>query len=326
MPENISIQSPALAPDAVVARTPPTREKGRRRAPSLPRRIWRARSAYVFIAPFYILFAVFGLFPIGYSVYLAFYSWSGLGPRIYVGWQNFSQLLGDSEFWTSLENTVVLWLGHIFILFAIAICLALLTNFVWLRGRGVFRAIVMAPYMAAIAATSLIFSLFFTYKTGVFDVLLSRIGVDINWLGSSTWSKPSIIILNIWDIAGFYMLIFLAGLQAIDLDLYEAAKVDGAGSWKRFWNITLPGLYRIIVFAFIIETIGSLQIFTEPSVLTNGGPALSSTSLGLYLYDNAFVYSKLGYAATISIALFIFTMAVTAIVGAVFWLLGRKWG
>ena len=325
MPDNALVESRPVGSELLRPGPRGTKHDGHRRL-GLASRIWRARSAYVFIAPFYVLFAVFGLFPIVYSVYLAFYSWNGLGPRIYVGLQNFSQLLTDSEFWTSVKNTVILWLGHIFLLFIIAMCLALLTNFVWLKGRAVFRAVVMAPYMAAIAATSLIFSLFFTYRTGVFDVLLSHVGVDINWLGSSTWSKPSIIILNIWDIAGFYMLIFLAGLQAIDLDLYEAAKVDGAGSWRRFWNITLPGLYRIIVFAFIIETIGSLQIFTEPSVLTNGGPALSSTSIGLYLYDNAFVYSKLGYAAAISIALFVFTIAMTAVVGAIFWLLQRRWG
>jgi ABC-type sugar transport system permease subunit len=304
-------------PSARTRRAHPTR-------PGLARRIWRARSAYAFIAPFYILFAIFGLFPIVYSVYLAFYTWSGLGPKVYVGWSNFSELLGDSEFWTSVQNTIFLWLGHIFILFIVSLCLALLVNLAWLQGRSIYRGIILAPYMAAIAATSLIFSLIFTAKLGFFDEILAHVGVDINFLGSAAWSKPSIIILNIWDIAGFYMLIFLAGLQTIDLDLYEAARVDGASSWKRFWHVTLPGMRGTIIFAFIIETIGSLQIFTEPSVLTGGGPGFSSTSIGLYLYDTAFVYSKLGYAAAMSIALFILTVGVTGVVGAAYWLINRR--
>ncbi|HUC14571.1 MAG TPA: sugar ABC transporter permease, partial [Acidimicrobiales bacterium] len=157
-----------------------------RAQPSIAHRIWRARSAYGFIAPFYILFAAFSLFPIGYSVYLAFYSWNGLGPKLYVGWQNFSELFGDSEFWTSVENTVVLWLGHIVILFIVAMCLALLVNMVWLKGKTLFRAILLAPYMAAIAATSLIFSLIFTAKLGFLDELLGHVGIDINFLGSYT--------------------------------------------------------------------------------------------------------------------------------------------
>jgi cellobiose transport system permease protein len=298
----------------------------RRKPPGLLGRIWRARSAYVFIAPFYILFAAFGLFPVAYSAYLAFYSWAGLGPRTYIGWGNFSELLGDSEFWTSVKNTLFLWLGHIFLLFIIAIGLAMLVNLAWLRGKSFYRVVIVAPYMAAIAATSLIFSLIFTANTGLLDQLLGHLGIDVNWLGSTTWSKPSIIILNIWDIGGFYMLIFLAGLQSIDPDLYEAAQVDGARSWRRFWHITLPGLQRVIVFAFVIETIGSLQIFTEPSVLTTGGPGLSSTSIGLYLYDTAFVYSKFGYAAAMGIALFLLTLGITGLVGLVFWLLAWRRG
>jgi len=284
-------------------------------AGSLFTRVWKAKAAYGFIAPFYLLFAIFGIFPIGYSVYLAFFQWSGFGPRVFVGLQNFTTLFGDSEFITSVENTLILWLGHIFILLAISLGLAMLVNIAQLRFKPFYRLVIFAPNMAAVVAMALVFSLVFTTKLGLLDQLLGHIGINVNWLGSSTWSKPSIMILNGWDMAGFYMLVFLAGLQTIDASLYEAAKVDGAGPFRRFWHVTLPGLKRILFFAFILESIGSMQIFVEPSVLTNGGPGTSSTSVGLYLYSTAFQYLKLGYASAMSIALFVMTVVVTVVVG-----------
>jgi ABC-type sugar transport system permease subunit len=196
---------------------------------------------------------------------------------------------------------------------AVSLGLALLVNKPGLRLKGTYRAVIFAPNMAAVAALSVVFSLIFTSKLGLLDLLLRHIGVSIDWLGSSTWSKPSIMILNIWDMAGFYMLIFLAGLQTIDAALYEAAKVDGASAWKRLLHVTLPGLRPVLLFAFILETIGSIQIFTEPNILTNGGPGLSSTSLGLYLYKTAFVYLKLGYASAMSVVLFLVTVVITLV-------------
>jgi cellobiose transport system permease protein len=278
-------------------------------------RIWKAKTAYGFIAPFYLLFAVFGVFPVIYSFYLAFFQWSGFGPKVFVGLQNFRTLFGDTEFITSVENTLILWLGHIFLLLAISLALAMLVNVAQLRFKAFYRVVIFAPNMAAVVAMAMVFSLVFTTKLGLLDQLLGHLGVDINWLGSSAWSKPSIMLLNSWDMAGFYMLVFLAGLQTIDASLYEAAKVDGAGPLRRFRHVTLPGLKRIIFFAFILESIGSMQIFVEPSVLTNGGPGTSSTSVALYLYNTAFEYLKLGYAAAMSIALFVLTVAVTLIVG-----------
>jgi cellobiose transport system permease protein len=278
-------------------------------------RIWKARAAYAFIAPFYVLFAIFGLFPVAFSFYLAFFKWSGLGPRVFVGLENFRTLFGDSEFITSVMNTLILWLGHIFILLALSLALAMLVNIAALRFKAFYRMVIFAPNMAAVVAMALVFSLVFTTKLGLLDQLLSHLGLNVDWLGSSTWSKPSIMLLNGWDMAGFYMLVFLAGLQTIDPSLYEAAKVDGAGPVRRFWHVTLPGLKRIVFFAFILESIGSMQIFVEPSVLTNGGPGISSTSVGLYLYNTAFQYLKLGYASAMSVALFVMTVAVTVIVG-----------
>lgn len=281
-------------------------------------RMWRARSAYLFIAPFFILFAIFGVFPIGYAFGMSLFSWSGLNSPQFIGLRNFADLFSDDLFWTSLENTVILWLGHIFILIALALGLALLLDRPWLRGRSVYRVIAYIPNTAAVAAMALSFQLIFDFQFGILNHFLALVGIhNINWLGSATWSKPAIILLNIWNMVGWYMLIILAGLQSLDAQLYEAASIDGAGAWSRFIHVTLPGLRPTIFFVFVVETIGSLQIFTEPYVLTKGGPSNSSLTLAMYLYQNGFEYFRIGYASSMSVVLFALTVLTTAILSII---------
>jgi ABC-type sugar transport system permease subunit len=285
----------------------------------LPGRVWRARNAYVFIAPFYLSFLVFGLGPILFGFYLSTVSWSGFDQMRFVGVHNFQLLFADDLFWTSLTNTIYLWLGHIFIMLALALLLALLLNAPWLRLRSVFRTIVYLPNVGATAAVALVFAMIFDTTYGILNRLLALVGLPaVNWLGSADWSKPSIIILNVWNITGWYMLILLAGLQTIDPVLYEAAAIDGAGGIGKLRHVTLPGLRRILFFCFIIETIGSLQIFTEPLVLTGGGPDNSSLTLALYLYQNGFTDLRLGYAAAISVVLFALTVVLSLTQALVF--------
>lgn len=280
--------------------------------PRLLTRIWRARGAYLFIAPFYILFAVFGLFPILFSFYLSVVEWSGFAPMQFVGLSNFRALLADDVFWTSLINTVYLWLGHIFMLLLLSLFLALLLNAQSLRFRGLYRAAIYLPNTTAPAAVALVFALIFDFQFGIFNSVLNTIGLpSVNWIGSVNWSKPSIVILNVWNLTGWYMLIILAGLQTIDTTLYEAAAVDGATAMQRLRDVTLPGLRKVLFFCFIVETIGSLQIFAEPFILTKGGPQNSSLSLAMYLYQSAFEFFKLGYASAISIVLFALTILVS---------------
>jgi ABC-type sugar transport system permease subunit len=282
-------------------------------------RMWSSRTAYLFIAPFYILFVIFGLFPILFSFYLSFVTWSGFDQLRFVGLGNFRTLFGDDLFWTSLRNTIYLWLGHIFILLIISLFLALILNARWLGLRGLYRAMVYLPNTTATAAVALVFALIFDYHSGVLNNVLGHVGIsNINWTGSTDWSKPSIIILNIWNMAGWYMLILLAGLQTIDPQLYEAASIDGANGLQKLRYVTLPGMRRVLFFCFIIETIGSLQIFTEPFILTHGGPENSSLSLAMYLYQNAFEFFRLGYAGAIALVIFLLTVVVS--VGqALFW-------
>ncbi|MCW2805047.1 MAG: sugar transporter permease [Propionibacteriaceae bacterium] len=289
-----------------------TKRRSATSSQSLWKRMWRARGAYLFIAPFFILFAVFGIYPIVYSLVLSLYSWSGFDEKVFVGLENFQSLMQDSLFWLSLKNTVIMWLGHIFILIVFAIALALLLNRPWVRGRGVYRAIAYIPNTAAIAAMALSFQLIFDYQYGILNQVLNQLGIEnINWTGSSSWSKVAIILLNIWNMLGWYMLIILAGLQSLDPQLYEAAAIDGAGAFRKLVHVTLPGLRPTIFFVFVVETIGSLQIFTEPYVLTKGGPSNSSLSLAMYLYQNGFEYFRIGYAASMSVVLFVLTIAAT---------------
>jgi len=272
-------------------------------------RMWRARNAYLFIAPFYVAFLIFGLGPILFSFYLSLVTWSGFDQIRFVGLHNFQLLFGDDLFWTALDNTMYLWLGHIFIMLALALVLALLLNARWLKFRGAFRAIVYLPNVGATAAVALVFAMIFDTNYGVLNHLLHLVGLPaVNWLGSADWSKPSIIILNIWNITGWFMLILLAGLQTVDPVLYEAAAIDGANGFRKLLHVTLPGLRKILLFCFIIETIGSLQVFAEPLVLTQGGPDNSSLSLALYLYQTGITNLRLGYAGAISLALFVLTV------------------
>ncbi len=278
--------------------------------------MWKARSAYLFIAPFFVLFAIFGVFPIGYEFVMSLFSWSGAGPAHFVGFTNFTTLFADDLFWQSLWNTIILWLGHIFILVALALGLALLLDAPWLRGRAIYRAIAYLPNTAAIAAMALSFQLIFDYQFGILNNALEVIGIPrTDWLGSDMWSKPAIILLNIWNGVGWYMLIILAGLQSLDSQLFEAAAIDGAGPWRRFFNVTLPGLRPTLFFVFVVETIGSLQLFTEPYVLTKGGPSNSSLTLAMYLYENGFQYFRIGYASAMAVVLFVLTALTTLILG-----------
>ncbi len=268
-------------------------------------RVWRSRNAYLFIAPFYIGFLIFDAFPIFFSAYLSFHKWSGLGEMKFRGFANYTHIFKDSRFRVSLYNTTYMWLGHIFIMLALAFLLAVVLNSKLVRGRHVYRGIFYLPNVTATAAMALVFGLVFDTHFGVLNVGLNAIGLpSIPWLTDVAWAKPSVIILNIWNSTGWYMVILLAGLQSIDPVLYEAAKVDGANALHELWYITLPSLRRILFFCFIVETIGSFEIFTEPYVLTGGGPLNSTLSVSLYLYNSAFKYNKFGYSAAMSFVLF----------------------
>jgi len=252
----------------------------------LLQRMYRYRMAYLFISPFLIGFLVFDVFPILFSLYLSFQEWNGFGEMRFRGWANYLRVFSDNRFIQSLGNTIYMWLGHIFIMLALALFLAVLLNSRSLRMKSLYRVSAYLPNVTATAAMALVFSLVFDTQFGVLNTGLKALHLPpVPWLSDASWAKPSIIILNIWNITGWYMILFLAGLQNIDPLLYEAAEVDGANILQKFFFITLPGLRR--------------------KVLTNGGPMNSTLSTSLYLYNTAFRYNKFGYASAMSFVLLV---------------------
>ncbi len=279
----------------------------------------RYLTAYLFIAPFYALFTVFGLGPILFSLYLGFTKWAGTGPLVWIGLHNYAALFVDATFDQAAVNTLTMWIGHAVPMLPLALGVALVLNLPWLHGRSIARAAVYLPNVTGVVPVALAFTLILDPRYGILGFALRAVGLSgIPWLTDPTYSKWGIVLFVIWRALGWYVIVFLAGLQAVDRYLYEAAMVDGAGPWSRFRHVTLPGIAPILLFAVVVDTIGSMRIFTEPTILTNGGPANSSLTLAMYLYQNAFEFAKFGYAASISYAIFAITL-VAALVQFRFW-------
>jgi ABC-type sugar transport system permease subunit len=281
-------------------------------SPSLLHRMGRSFWAYVFISPFFILFAIFGLFPYGYAFLLSFQEWDGISPARWVGLENYQFLLRDDIWWIALRNSVWL-LVFTSLNLVIALVLAFILNSGLVRFKEVFRTAFFMPIVASSVAIALVFTTLFGLNYGLLNYALGLVGIaPIDWLQDPAWAKPAIALVVIWRYFGWNTVIYLAGLQSIPTDLYEAARVDGA-SWRDiFFRITLPLMRPTITFTVILSIIGALQLFEEPLLLFGG---TSSTSPGgtdragltvlVYMYSTAFQYVQFGYAAAISVALFL---------------------
>jgi multiple sugar transport system permease protein len=293
---------------------------------TLPHRLPRLSprwAPYVFISPFLILFAVFGVFPLLFSLYLAFQSWeptSGLGSMSYVGLENFSFAWQDEWFWKSLKNT--LWLAtasgvpqH---LVAIPLAVFIHQSFKSLRD-GVVGAYFL-PYITSTVAIAIMFSSLFSKDFGLVNAALHQLfGIEhVDWLGRAENVKPAIALVVFWRYLGFNVVLYLAALQTIPKDLYEAATMDGAGRWQQFWFITLPNLKPMIFFGVTLSVIGGLQLFEEPFILTGGRGGIDQSGLtsAVYLYRMAFDFNDFGGASAMSWLLF-------AVVAVLTWLTNR---
>jgi len=264
------------------------------------------------IAPNFILFGVFTFWPLIYNFYLSFTKWNMITPSpTWIGLDNYATLIQDPIFWRVLWNTVYLATGSITIRLVLALALALVLN-QKLAGRDVYRAIIFSPTFTTGAAIALVWTWIFHKDLGLLRLPLSWVGLPSpNWLADVNWTIPALIIVTIWRGLGYDMVIFLAGLQGIPAELYEAARVDGAGRWSLFRHITLPLLSPITFFLVVTSIIGALQVFDIVAVMTAGGPMNSSKVYVYYVYENAFKFFKVGYAAALSIVLFIITLAIT---------------
>jgi len=302
----------AAAAKAPVPRVPP------------PRRLHiSARSVpYVLLLPFLALFVVFGVFPLVFSLYLAFQSWeptSGLQAMQYVGWDNFAFALFDAWFWKAMLNTLWLALASGLPQHLVAIPLACFIHASFPRLRNVVLGVYFAPYITSTVALAIVFTLFYSTDYGLVNSLLGALrewpllgallpAQRIDWLGEPQYIKPAIAALVFWRFVGFNIVLYLAGLQAIPRDLYEAARIDGASALQRFRHVTLPGLKPMIVFGVTLSVIGGLQLFEEPFILTpdgRGGSDQAGMTAAVYLYRTAFDFNDFGAASAMSWLLFV---------------------
>ena len=279
------------------------------------RLVWRNTAVgWSFILPNFIGFAALTLVPVVVLFYLAFTSWNAFGVADWVGLANFRRLIHDDSFWTALTNTLYYTVFHIPLTLAAALGLALLLNR-RLRGVAFFRTVAFFPYITSIVAAAQVWNMLFSPEYGPINAALRAFGVDNppGWTVSASWSMPAVIIVGTWREMGYYMLIFLAGLQTIPAELYEAARVDGANAWHRFWSVTLPSLRPTTFFVVVMLTIGSFKVFDLILLLTNGGPGQSTLVLSQYIYQKGFQENQFGYASTVSIVLFAVCFLITMV-------------
>ncbi len=260
------------------------------------RMLWREikanRVAYVYIAPFFILFAIFGLFPILSGLYISFFRWDGVGAMKWKGLDNYVRLFTDPTFILSIKNTLYIGvIAHIPILFG-GLVLAYILNGKFVKFQNLFKTVYFLPMVTSAVAVTIVFQVLFGYNFGLINYCLALIGLPpINWLGGAgEYVKAAIIIMFSWKWIGWNMVIYLAGMQGISHDIYEASTIDGASSAQTFFRITLPLLKPIILFTLIQSTIGTVNLFTEPFVLTNsltGGTNNMGLTMMMYLLNKA---------------------------------------
>jgi lactose/L-arabinose transport system permease protein len=254
-------------------------------------------SPYVFITPYFLIFAVFMLYPLIYSFVLSFSKWRA-GVTTFVGLENYKMLLTDPFFWKSLGTTGLILVIQVPIMLILATIIATVINSEKLRFKGLIRLGFFLPVLIDLVTYALVFSLLFNETYGMVNQGLNAIGIgDIKWFSDGTWAKILIILAVTWRWTGYNAVIILSGLQAVPKDLYESASIDGASKITSFFKITVPLLKPVLLFCGIISTIGTLQLFAEPFVLTGGGPREATTTVILYLYDKAFGNFDFGLAS-----------------------------
>ena len=282
---------------------------------SLNQRQYEALTGYLFVLPTVLGFLIFTLGPILAALAFSFTKYDILSAPEFIGLNNYSALLSDDRLIISLRNTVVFAISVVSLTIAFGLLLAVGLNQNPLLPpavRNIFRSIYFFPILVAMIYVAMIWQFWFHTDLGVVNYYLGLLNIeDIRWLSSSTWSLASVILVYFWKNVGFSMLIFLAGLQNISQDYYEAADIDGANSVHKFFKITVPLLSPVILFVMVINFINALQEFDSMIVLTNGGPGDASRSIVLYIYEKAFQAFDMGYASAVSIGLFIIIMIFT---------------
>ncbi len=275
----------------------------------------RQRLGLLFAAPWLIGFAVFIAYPIAASLYYSFCSYDAIRPPHWVGLQNYQRLFTEDDlFWKSLGNTLYFVVFGLPIGLAASLGIALLLN-QKLKGMPFYRTLYYLPSITPVVATSILWLWLLNPEMGLVNLALGKLGVahPPAWLNDPSWAKPALILMGLWG-AGGGMVIYLAALQDVPEQLYEAASLDGAGRWAQFRNVTLPMLSPVILFNLIMGLIGGFQYFTQAFVMTNGGPEDSTTFYALHLFNRAFLDFKMGYASAMAWILFLVTLVCAALV------------
>jgi multiple sugar transport system permease protein len=305
-----AVSTAAAAPaarDAASAAPPPPR----RRLFGRPELESANAAGWLFVAPALILIGVFFFLPVAASLLLSvtdfdIYAVGDPSNARFVGLANYQRLLGSPEFWQALKNTFVFALAGGPLTVAASLAAALLVNAKLTRFRGLFRTIYFIPFVTTLVAVSVVWRYLYHPQYGLIDYALAGVGIKgPDWLGDPRWALPAIILMSVWKNFGYNMLIFIAGLQSIPADLYEAAQLDGAGPLLRFRHVTLPMLGPTLLFVGVITMIGYFQLFAEPYVMTQGGPLGSTTSVVLLMYEEGFRWWRMGYAAALAFVLFV---------------------
>jgi multiple sugar transport system permease protein/alpha-1,4-digalacturonate transport system permease protein len=293
----------------------------RKRRPSAPTARTRRRNlrpilvGWSFLLPNFLGFALLTLVPMVFGLALSFLDWSPWNNQPeWVGFENFERMLGHSTFWISLWNTVYYAAGHIPLTMAASLVLALLLNRA-MAGLGFFRTAFFLPYVTSLVAVAVVWNMLFDPTSGPVNQFLQFVGVTDppGWTTSTTWAMPAVIIASVWRDMGYYMVLFLAGLQTIPTELYEAARVDGANAWQRFRNITLPGLRPTTFFVLIMCTVQSFKVFDLIIVMTDGGPGRATIVLSQLIYEQGIREGRFGFASAISLVLFLLVAGFTVV-------------
>jgi multiple sugar transport system permease protein len=270
--------------------------------------------AYIYLAPGLLLFSIFTVFALGFAFYLTFHEWSIIEPdRPFIGLGNYREMLGDERFRQSVYNTAYFTGASVPLSMLIGLAVALLLNQP-LRGRGLLRTIYFLPAVTPFVVIAIIWKWLYNGDFGLFNYYLLKVHLidkPLLWLADQNLAMPAVVLMSVWTGVGFSMVVYLAGLQAIPEELYEAAKVDGANAFARFRHVTVPMLRPTTLFLLVMGIIGSFQVFTQIFVMTSGGPVHRTTTMVFYIYEAAFKFYEMGYASTLAYALFALLLVFT---------------
>jgi multiple sugar transport system permease protein len=299
-----------------VTKSPPPVKRRRRGARGTGRLIWRERSAYGFLAPGFILFSIFTVFALAFAFYLTFREWNILEPeKPFVGLQNYRDMIGDEDFRRSVINTFYFTGASVPLGMAIGLGIAVLLNQpLW--GRSILRTLFFLPVVTPFVVAAIVWKWLYNGDFGPINYYLIKthlISEPLLWLSDKNLAMPGVVLMSVWTSVGFSMVVYLAAMQAVPAELYESARIDGAGAWARFRYVTLPMLAPSTLFLMVMGVIGSFQVFTQIYIMTSGGPVNRTSTMVYYIYESAFKFYEMGYASTLAYALFVLSLVFTAL-------------